>query len=427
MLDIKFIRENPDLVRRSLENRCVQADLDGFLEADASFRSIVEEVNGLKHRKNLVAREIPNEKDANKKAELVARMKDLNLRLKDLDDESTRLDSLRNEIRLYIPNMPLNDVPVGEDASSNQVVSTWGEKRTPPFHPKGHVEIGSALKMLDMERGAKVTGSGFYILRDKLARMERALINLMMDIHTTQGYTEIWAPALANSSSMLGTGQLPKFEDDMYRIPSDDLYMIPTAEVTLTNMNREEILDLDDMPLRYQAFSPCFRREAGRHTGEEGMIRVHQFSKVELVSIVDPENSALELEKLTDDASEVLRRLDLPHRKVLLCTGDMTFSSAKTYDLEVHCPYNDRWMEVSSCSLFTDFQARRSAIKFRRQPHLPSEFVHTLNGSGLAIGRTMVAIMENYQTEEGGFAVPEALRPYMGGAERIEPLTGRTI
>jgi seryl-tRNA synthetase len=259
------------------------------------------------------------------------------------------------------------------------------------------------------------------VLKGAGARMEMALAQLMMDIHREQGYTEIWPPALCNTESMIGTGQLPKFEEDMYRLTGDNLYMIPTAEVPVTNLHREEIMDMEDLPIRYQSFSPCFRREAGRHVGEEGIIRVHQFSKVELVCFTTPEDSPKELERLTDDASEVLRRLELPHRSIGLCTGDLTFSSARTYDLEVHSPAGDRWLEVSSCSNFTDFQARRAMIKFRRKPHLPSEFVHTLNGSGLAIGRTMVAVLESYQKEDGSVEIPTALRPYMGGMKEISP------
>jgi seryl-tRNA synthetase len=281
------------------------------------------------------------------------------------------------------------------------------------------VELGTSLDILDLERGAKVTGSGFYVLKGAGARMELALAQMMMDVHREQGYREIWPPALCKTDSMTGTGQLPKFEEDMYKLTGDDLYMIPTAEVPVTNLHREEILDMKELPIRYQAFSLCFRREAGRHVGEEGIIRVHQFSKVELVTFTTPERSQKELERLTEDACEVLERLELPYRKLILCSGDTTFSSAKTYDIEVHSPFSDRWLEVSSCSNFTDFQARRAMIKFRRQPHLPSEFLHTLNGSGLAIGRTMVAILENYQKEDGTVEIPKALRPYMGGMEEI--------
>jgi len=421
LLDMKFIRDNHEAVRRALQNRASDADLDGFLDADRRFREDLDRVNELKHRKNVISREIPKESDKARKAELIRSMQDLNQELKDLEESTKLSDAERNRIRLYIPNVPLDEVPIGPDAGANVTVSTHGKPRTLPFLPKGHVEIGTWLGMLDLERGAKIAGSGFYILKGDLARMERALLNFMMDIHLEQGYREIWAPALANSDCMTGTGQLPKFKDDMYHLPADDMYMIPTGEVPLTNLHRDEILERSQLPVRYQAFTPCFRREAGRHAGEEGMIRVHQFSKVELVTISHPEDSRNELENLTDDASEVLRRLELPHRRLVLCTGDMTFSSAMTYDLEVHCPFGDRWMEVSSCSLFTDFQARRAAIKYREKPHLPSEFVHTLNGSGLAIGRTMVAILENYQREDGTVTVPEALFPYMGGIEELRP------
>lgn len=420
MLDIRYIRENPDAVRKMLKNRGVEADLDDFLEADSRFREIIDEVNSLKHEKNTVSPEIAKEKDPEIRGELIFRMKELNSKLRSLEEESRALDDKRNRIRLQIPNMPLESVPQGPDESHNETVSKWGEPKELSFVPKDHTVLGRSLGIIDLERGAKVAGSGFYVLKGDGARLERALINFMMDIHREQGYTEVWPPALANTQSMTGTGQLPKFESDMYRLPEDDLYMIPTGEVPVTNLHREEILDRERLPIRYQAFTPCFRREAGHHAGEEGIIRVHQFSKVELVSMVEPDRSIEELEKLTDDASEVLRRLDLPFRKLELCTGDLTFSSAKTYDLEVHSPVGNRWLEVSSCSLFSDYQARRAMIKYRPEPHLSSEFVHTLNGSGLAVGRTMVAIMDNHQTEDGTVVIPRELRPYMGGEEVID-------
>jgi len=419
MLDIRFIRENAETVRKMMEDRNTEGELDEFLDSDREFREVVEEVNSLKHEKNVVSKEISKEKDLEKKKDLINRMKEVNTRLKDLDISSKDLDQKRNDTRLTIPNMPLKDVPIGADESDNRELSTWGDPRELPFEPKDHSTLGKDLDIIDLERGAKIAGSGFYLLKGDGARLERALVNFMMDIHREQGYTEIWPPAVCNSASMTGTGQLPKFEDDMYKLPNDDLYMVPTGEVPVTNIHRDEILEREQLPIRYQAFTPCFRREAGRHTGEEGIIRVHQFSKVELVITSHPEGSAKELEKLTSDAEEVLKRLEIPFRKLILCTGDLTFSSAKTYDLEVHTPFKNRWMEVSSCSCFTTFQARRAMIKFREQPHLPSEFVHTLNGSGLAVGRTMVAIIENYQTQDGRIRIPEALRPYMGNEEFI--------
>jgi len=420
MLDIRFIRENEDAVRRMLAERHVEADLDLFLESDRLFREIVEEVNSLKHMKNVVSREISSEKDPVKRASLIEKMKGVNSRLKDLDVKAKEADLRRNEARLTIPNMPRDDVPRGEDESHNLIVSRWGDVRKLSFTPKDHLTLGKELDIIDLPGGAKITGSGFYVLKGNGARLERALINFMMDIHREQGYTEVWPPALCNTASMIGTGQLPKFEDDMYRLTGDDLYLIPTGEVPLTNLHRNEILDREQLPIRYQAFTPCFRREAGRHAGEEGIIRVHQFSKVEQVILSHPGSSDEELEKLTTDAEEVLKRLELPYRRVLLCTGDLTFSSAKTFDLEVHSPFGDRWIEVSSCSCFDDFQARRAMIKYREKPHLPSEFLHTLNGSGLAVGRTMAAILENYQREDGTVDVPQALRPYMGGMELLD-------
>ncbi len=419
MLDIRFIRENEEAVRKMIIDRRVEAELDLFLESDAVFRRTVDEVNSLKHEKNVVSKEIPNEKDPERKKVKIAKMQELNSRLKDLDSLSKEMDLKRNSARLTIPNFPLPDVPIGEDEKDNRLISSWGEPRKLTFEPRDHSTIGKDLGIIDLERGVKISGSGFYVLKGEGARMERALINFMMDIHRDQGYTEIWPPAVCNSASMTGTGQLPKFEDDMYKLPEDNLYMVPTGEVPVTNLHRDEILAKEDLPIRYQAFTPCFRREAGKHAGEEGIIRVHQFSKVELVVTSHPERSDKELEKLTSDAEEVLKRLDLPYRKLLLCTGDLTFSSAKTYDLEVYSPFQERWLEVSSCSCFTDFQARRAMIKYREEPHLPSEFVHTLNGSGLAVGRTMVAILENFQKEDGSVEIPEALRPYMGGLELI--------
>jgi seryl-tRNA synthetase len=419
MLDIRFIRENSESVRKMLSDRRVEADLDVFLESDRVFRETVDEVNNLKHEKNVVSKEISQQKDTEKRKDLISKMQTVNARLKDLDTLAKDMDQKRNEARLTIPNMPLPQVPLGEDENDNKVLSAFGEKKELPFEPRDHVTIGKELDIIDIERGAKITGSGFYVLKGDGARLERALINFMMDLHREQGYTEIWPPALCNEASMTGTGQLPKFEEDMYKLPADNLYMVPTAEVPITNLHRNEIMEKGQLPIRYQAFSPCFRREAGKHAGEEGIIRVHQFSKVELVITSHPEKSPEELEKLTLDAEEVLKRLDLPFRRIILCTGDLTFSSAITYDIEVHSPFSNRWLEVSSCSCFTDFQARRAMIKYREEPHLPSEFVHTLNGSGLAIGRTMVAILENYQTEDGRVLIPAALRPYMGGSEYI--------
>ncbi len=419
MLDMKFIRENADAIRKMLKDRHTKADLDIFLDSDRIFRTTVDEVNRSKHEKNVASKEIPSEKDREKKQALIVKMKDANIRLKDLDALAKEMDLKRNEARLTIPNVPLDDVPVGTDESDNKVISSWGEPKKLSFEPKDHATIGKDLDIIDIERGVKIAGSGFYVLKGDGARMERALINFMMDIHSDQGYTEIWPPSLCNAASMTGTGQLPKFEDDMYKLPADNLYMVPTGEVPVTNLHRDEILEKEQLPIRYQAFTPCFRREAGRHTGEEGIIRVHQFSKVELVITSHPDGSDGELEKLTNDAEEILKRLELPFRRLVLCTGDLTFSSAKTYDLEVNTPFQDRWMEVSSCSTYREFQARRAMIKYREEPHLPSEFVHTMNGSGLAIGRTMAAIIENYQTEDGRVRIPKALRPYMGNEEFI--------
>ena len=420
MLDMNFIRENPDKVRWMLEVRGVDADLDGLLEWDRRFREATTKVNELRHRRNVVAESIPRVKDSEEKRKLIEESRRINRRIKELEAERREALRRRDEIRLLIPNMPRPSVPIGKDEDDNRVVREWGEKPTFNFPVKSHQDIGEDLDIIDFTRGSRMAGTGFYVLKGDGARLERALINFMLDLHKEQGYIEIFPPILVKPEAMTGTGQLPKFKDDMYWCERDDLYLIPTAEVPVTNLHMNEILSAEDLPIYYTSYTPCFRREAGRHLYEKGVIRVHQFNKVELVKFSLPEESDEELEKLTADAEEVLKRLELHYRVVQLCTGDLGFSSANTYDLEMWMPSFETYVEVSSCSTFTDFQARRAKIRFKRKAHLESEFVHTLNGSGVAIGRTMAAILENYQMEDGRVEIPKVLRPYMGGIDKIE-------
>jgi seryl-tRNA synthetase len=330
------------------------------------------------------------------------------------------LEAQRDEVLLLIPNVPHITVPVGDCYEKNRVVMEHGKVTKFDFQPKDHIALGEDLDIIDFQRGVKVAGSGFFVLKGDGARMERALINYMLDLHHEQGYTEVFPPVVVNRAAVIGTGQYPKMKDDMYWCERDDLWLNPTAEVPVTNLLQDDILSKEDLPIYYTAYLPSFRREAGRHAEMKGMIRVHEFNKVELVKFVLPDGSFQELEMLLNDAQDVLRGLELPFRTLLLCTGDMGFASAKTYDLESHAPGTGSWLEVSSCSCFTDFQARRARIKYRPEPHLKSEFVHTLNGSGLALPRTMVSIMENNQDREGRILIPKVLRPYMQGQELIE-------
>jgi seryl-tRNA synthetase len=347
-------------------------------------------------------------------------MKKVAERIKQIEAEVISLEEKRAEVVLLIPNIPDKSVPVGVCYDQNSPVSSHGHVKKFDFIPKKHFELGEDLDIIDFVRGAKITGSGFFVLKGDGARLDRALIQYMLDLHHQQGYTEVFTPAIINRGAVIGTGQYPKMKDDMYWCERDDLWLNPTAEVPVTNLHQDEILERDQLPISYTAYLPSFRREAGRNADTRGIIRVHQFNKVELVKFVHPERSFEDLEVLRSDAEAVLRGLELPFRTLLLCTGDMGFASAKTYDLEAHAPGADQWLEVSSCSCFTDFQARRARIKFRPEPHLKSEFVHTLNGSGLALPRTMVAVMENYQNKDGTINVPKILRPYMQGQEIIE-------
>lgn len=423
MLDIKFIRDNTEKVEQALANRGTAVGLDEFLKLEKERRELLVEVENLKAKRNAVSQEISKLKKAGQNADdLIAEMRGVGDRIAELDNKVRDVETNLNYIVLTIPNVPHDSVPVGSNEDDNQEVRRWGTPRTFAKEPLAHWEIGEGLGILDFERGGKVTGARFTFYRGLGARLERALINFMLDLHTTEhGYTELLPPFIANKDSMTGTGQLPKFAEDMFKLEGLDYYLIPTAEVPVTNYHRQEILDAKDLPLYYTAFSACFRAEAGAAGRDtRGLIRQHQFNKVELVKFSLPEESYNELEKLTANAEKVLQLLGLPYRVMLLCTGDMGANSAKTYDLEVWLPSFNKYREISSCSNFEDYQARRGDIKFRRDAKAKPEYVHTLNGSGVAIGRTVAAILENYQQEDGSVVIPEALRPYMGGIEVIK-------
>ncbi len=420
MLDVATIRANPDLVRTSLRNRGYPEDvLDEFLRIDNEWRRKVDESNQLKRLRNEVAEQMPKLKGEEKKAK-IEQMKGVGDRIKSLDAEIASLDSSRDEVVLNIPNIPHESVPVGHSSEENVMVKESGKIRVFDFTPKPHFEIGEDLDIIDFVRGTKITGSGFYVMKGDGARLERSLINYMLDLHRAQGYTEIFPPAVVNRQSVIGTGQYPKMKDDMYWVERDDLWLNPTAEVPVTNLHMDEILEKEDLPIYYTAYLPSFRREAGKHADTRGIIRVHQFNKVELVKFTLPETSFQELETLLADAESVVQGLELPYRVMSLCTGDLGFASAKTYDIETHAPGIASWLEVSSCSCFTDFQARRARVKYRPEPHLKSEFLHTLNGSGIALPRTVASILENFQNKDGTVAIPRVLRQYMQGQEIIE-------
>ncbi|NYE57611.1 serine--tRNA ligase [Carboxydothermus ferrireducens] len=417
MLDIKKVRQNPELVVEALKKRGANLNLDEFLRLDEERRKLLVDVEQKKYKRNTVSEEIGRLKKQGLPADdLILEMRALSDEIKKLDDEVAQIEEKLHAILLTIPNIPHESVPVGKDSSENVEVRRWGEPRKFTFTPKAHWEIGEELDILDFARGSKVTGARFTFYKGLGAMLERAVINFMLDLHTREhGYVEVFPPFIVNADSMVGTGQLPKFAEDMFKLEGLNYYLIPTAEVPVTNLYREEILDGDKLPIYHCAYSACFRAEAGAAGRDtRGLIRQHQFNKVELVKFVKPENSYEELEKLTRDAERVLQLLGLPYRVVVLCTGDLGFSAAKTYDIEVWLPsYND-YKEISSCSNFEDFQARRAKIRYKEHPKAKPEFVHTLNGSGLAVGRTVAAILENYQNEDGSVTVPEVLRPYMG-------------
>lgn len=421
MLDLKFVRGNPQKVQEALASRGAKFSLTEFLRLDEERREKLFIVEQMKNRRNVVSEEIGRLKKAGKDApDIVLEMRDLSRSIKEKDEEIKEVEGRLQEILLDIPNIPHESVPVGKDASDNPVVREWGRPRNFGFNPRPHWEIGEDLSILDFERGGKVTGARFCFYKGLGAKLERAVISFMLDLHTSEhGYTEIFPPFMVNRDSMIGTGQLPKFAEDMFKIEGTEYYLIPTAEVPVTNLYRNEILDGGKLPISHCAYSACFRAEAGAAGRDtRGLIRLHQFNKVELVKFCKPEESYAELEKLTGNAEKVLQLLGLPYRVVVLCTGDMGFSSAKTYDLEVWLPsYND-YKEISSCSNFGDFQARRAGIRYRNDRGRV-ELAHTLNGSGLAVGRTVAAIMENCQEADGTVTIPEVLRPYMGGLARI--------
>ena len=417
MLDLKFVRDNLSVVEQALKNRNASVDLSEFIALEKKRRELLVEVEGLKGRRNTVSQEVSRLKKEKQDAEaLIVEMSGVGDRISALDAEIKTIEGKLSSVLMYIPNVPHASVPVGADEESNPEIRRWGEPRKFDKEPLAHWDIGEKLGILDFERGGKVSGARFTFYKGLGSRLERSLISFMIDLHTQEhGYTEFFPPFIVNKDSMFGTGQLPKFAEDMFKLEGYDYYLIPTAEVPITNLHRGEILDGKDLPLYYTAYSACFRAEAGAAGRDtRGLIRQHQFNKVEMVKFTKPEESYDELEKLTLNAEKVLQRLELPYRTVLLCTGDMGFSSAKTYDLEVWLPSANRYREISSCSNFEDFQARRAEIKFRREPKAKPEYVHTLNGSGVAIGRTVAAILENYQQEDGSVVVPDALRPYMG-------------
>lgn len=419
MLDVNVIRNDPEAIRKMLGDRNLSTDvLDRFLGLDSEWRELTDRGNRLRKVRNEVSERIPKMAADEKKVK-IAEMKSVSEEIKSIEARLTLIESDRDVCVLNIPNMPHPSVPVGKDSNDNVLFSEWGKKKKFDFKPKEHFEIGEDLDIIDFERGTKIAGSGFYVLKGDGARLERALVNYFLDRNTAAGYREIFPPAIVNTAAVIGTGQYPNLKDDMYHIERDDLWLNPTAEVPVTNMHREEIFERTELPIKYTAYLPSFRREAGRHSDTRGIIRVHEFNKVELVHFMEPEGSFDALEELRNHSESLIRGLGLPYRVLLLCTGDMSFSCAKCYDLELYAPGKDAWLEASSCSCFTDFQARRAKIKYRPEAHLKSEFVHTLNGSGLALPRTMVAVLENYQNKDGTVTVPEALVPYMGGKQTI--------
>ncbi|MBR0400510.1 MAG: serine--tRNA ligase [Mogibacterium sp.] len=424
MLDIKRIRENFEDVKTKVERRGKgDFGLDRVRELDARRREILAEVEALKNKQNTVSREVPKLKKAGEDTTaLFAEMKQLSQKIKEMDAEVGEVEDELRGVLLGVPNTPNDQVQEGADDSANVELRKWGTPREFEFEAKAHWDIGEGLDILDFERAGKLSGARFTVYKGLGAKLERAVINFMLDLHTEeQGYTEILPPFMVGREAMTGTGQLPKFEEDMFYVPAKDMFLIPTAEVPVTNLRSKEIMSMDEMPVYYTAYTPCFRKEAGSAGRDtRGLIRQHQFNKVEMVKFTTPESSYEELEKLTNDAEEVLKRLEIPYHVVRLSTGDLGFSSAMTYDIEVWMPSYGRYVEISSCSDFEDFQARRANIRFRRSKDSKPEFVHTLNGSGLAVGRTVAAILENYQQEDGSVVIPEALRPYMGGREIIK-------
>ena len=418
MLDIKFIRENPELVRQGIKNKNESDKLDELLRLDEQRRELILKTDELKHKRNEASSQIPKMKKAGEDVtSILAEMKSVSDKITDLDSQLKEVELKIENILMFIPNMPHESVPVGKSSADNVEVRQWLPKGFSFSNSEkvlDHIELGKKLKILDFERGAKISGSGFPLYIGKGATLERALINFMLDFHLkNHGYSEVFPPFLVNSDSMKGTGQLPKMAEDMYLIEKDELYPIPTAEVPITNIYRNEIINESELPIKHVGYSACFRREAGSYGKEsKGFLRVHQFNKVEMVKLVKPENSYDELEKLIKDAEDILQTLKIPYRILLLCTGDLSFSAAKCYDIETWSPAENRWLESSSCSNFENFQARRANIRFRNEQTKKPEFIHTLNGSGLATSRLMVSLLEVYQTPEGKVIVPEVLQNY---------------
>ncbi len=423
MLDIKLIRDNPELIRQGLAKRNQTTNIDSLLELDQQRRSIIFEVEKFKAERNRVSEEISQLKKKKENADdKIKAMREVGEKIKSLDEDLKNIETKIEEILLTIPNIPHESTPLGKDETENKEVRKWGTPKVFSYEPLAHYDLGEVHDILDFERASKIAGARFALLKGLGAKLERALISFMLDTHTSEhGFKEMMPPILANRDSLIGTGQLPKFESEMFRCADDPYYLISTSEISLVNIHRDEILDMSQLPLYYTAFTPCFRREAGA-AGKDtrGLIRNHQFNKVEMVKFTTPESSYDELEKLTACAEKILQLLELPYRVVALCTGDMGFSATKTYDLEVWMPSQNTYREISSCSNVGDFQARRANIRFRRESGAKPEFVHTLNGSGVAIGRTWAAIMENHQNEDRSINIPKALRPYLGGLEKIE-------
>ncbi|MCK4501475.1 MAG: serine--tRNA ligase [Desulfuromonadales bacterium] len=421
MLDIKYLRDNFAAAEKALATRSGKVDLSGFQTLDQQRRELLNEVEALKAEKNKVSALIGQTKDKSQVQGEISRMKEVSAQIKILDDRLREVADNLSELLMGVPNIPHPQSPVGASEDDNVEVRTWGDKPALNFTPKAHWDVGEGLGILDFERASKLSGARFCVYFGAGARLERALINFMLDLHTTEhGYTETLPPFLVNRASMTGTGQLPKFESDLFHTEDVDLFLIPTAEVPVTNLHRDEILAEKDLPICYAAYTPCFRKEAGSHGKDtRGLIRQHQFNKVEMVKFVRPEDSDAELESLLGNAEKVLQLLQLPYRVVDLCTGDIGFSASRTFDIEVWLPGQECYREISSCSTFSDFQARRASIRFRREGAKKPELVHTINGSGLAIGRTLLAVLENYQQEDGSVLIPEVLQPYMGGMTKI--------
>ncbi|MCP4580344.1 MAG: serine--tRNA ligase [candidate division Zixibacteria bacterium] len=425
MLDPKLIRENPEIVKTAIANKSEKGDVDAILELDSKRRSLIGEMEALKARKNKVSKDVAVAKKEGRDASShIDEMRQVGQQIGQLTESLRDVENQLNQHLLTVPNLPHDDVPVGKDESDNEIIRSEGKPGEFDFKVRPHWEIGEILGALDIPRGVKISGSGFYTLTGIGAKLERALINFMLDTHTIEhGFKELMIPYISGAQAMIGSAQLPKLAEDMYYIEDGDLYLIPTSEVPITNLHAGEILNPDELPKYYVGFSPCFRREAGSYGKDvRGITRVHQFHKVEMVKIVEPESSYEELEKLVACAETILKKLELAYRVNLLCTGDLSFAAAKCYDLEVYAPGMESWLEVSSCSNFESFQARRMNLRYRPEKGAKPMFVHTLNGSGLALPRTVIAILENYQQADGSVIVPDVLKPYMNGLERMEPI-----